>query len=177
MGSQALLIPPKVIQSLWHESQSGDEGSNVWAPLLPFKKFTQSLKFVSGIFYVLELSFELLQPLVSLLLLIDGGGLDWCLPSTPCRYKNTSNLVEIIGQGKGNHALSHTEGGTALVVRYEPTMPSIYSCLAQLMHFRARAITIGSRALWGNLGLTGMAQDSQQRTGHNDYLSFKSLLV
>ena len=28
-GSQALLIPPKVIQSLWHESQSGDEGSNV----------------------------------------------------------------------------------------------------------------------------------------------------
>ena len=29
MGSQALLIPPKVIQSLWHESQSEDEGSNV----------------------------------------------------------------------------------------------------------------------------------------------------
>ena len=28
-GSQELLIPPKVNQSLWHESQSGDEGSKV----------------------------------------------------------------------------------------------------------------------------------------------------
>ena len=36
--------------------------------------------------------------------------------------------------------------GVNVVVRYELTMPSIYSCLAQLMHFRARAITIGSQA-------------------------------
>ena len=36
--------------------------------------------------------------------------------------------------------------GMDLVNSYEPTMPSIYSCLAQLMHFRAREITIGSQA-------------------------------
>lgn len=29
----------------------------------------------------------------------------------------------------------------------------------------------------GIMGLTERAQDSQQRTGHNDYLCFKSLLV
>ena len=29
MGSQALLIPPKVNQSLWPESQSGNKGRSV----------------------------------------------------------------------------------------------------------------------------------------------------
>jgi len=36
--------------------------------------------------------------------------------------------------------------GVNVVVRYELTMLSIYSCLVQLMHFRARAITIRSQA-------------------------------
>ena len=33
--------------------------------------------------------------------------------------------------------------GVNVVVRYELTMLSIYSCLVQLMHFRARGIAIG----------------------------------
>ena len=47
---------------------------------------------------------------------------------------------------KTRKVLASVLRGMDVVVRYEPTMPSIYSCLAQLMHFRARAITIGSRA-------------------------------
>jgi hypothetical protein len=29
MGVTGILMPPKVNQSLWHESPSGDEGSNM----------------------------------------------------------------------------------------------------------------------------------------------------
>ena len=38
-------------------------------------------------------------------------------------------------------------------------------------------IRVSSRDQNEGRQITGMAQDSQQRTGHNDYLSFKSLLV
>lgn len=47
---------------------------------------------------------------------------------------------------KTRKVLASVLRGMDVVVRYELTMPSIYSCLAQLMHFRARAITIGSQS-------------------------------
>jgi hypothetical protein len=47
---------------------------------------------------------------------------------------------------KTRKVLASVLRGMDVVVRYELTMPSIYSCLVQLMHFRATAITIGSQA-------------------------------